>query len=220
MYSRFAVAEDFSFLSPALNNLSSDIKSQLTEVVYCWRDGVESVSVVTESLDCLSAILNGNVPTEILEAKMYPTTVQASQAYQYLPRYGVDLDSIGTDSLRLATGDEGRQDVSAVAFKYNSSGNLIEREDYWRDNTGDQLGMLIDRYDANDNLIISKELDSVVVEKSEFLGSSELADKVKQIANEKGYITIFSNKVKSKESHIRIRRPHVMLAAHIEAMRK
>ena len=167
MYSRFAVAEDFSFLSPALNNLSSDIKSQLTEVVYCWRDGVESVSVVTESLDCLGAILNGNVPTEILEAKMYPTTVQASQAYQYLPRYGVDLDSIGTDSL-----------------------------------------------------IISKELDSVVVEKSEFLGSSELADKVKQIANEKGYITIFSNKVKSKESHIRIRRPHVMLAAHIEAMRK
>tara|TARA_Y100000996_G_scaffold181993_1_gene142285 strand:- start:345 stop:1010 length:666 start_codon:yes stop_codon:yes gene_type:complete len=218
-YSRFSVAEDFSFLSPVLNNLPSDIKSQLVEVVYCWRDGVESVSVVTESLDCLSALLNGNVPTEISEAKMYSTTVHAAQPYQYLPRYGVDLDSIGTDNLRLATGDEGREGISAVAFKYDSSGNLIEREDYWRDKTGDQSGMLVDRYDAYDNLIISKELDSVVVAKDDFLGSSEIADKIEQIANEKRYGLVFANKVKAKESHIRIRRSHVMLGAHIEAMR-
>ena len=208
-YSRFSVAEDFSFLSPVLNNLPSDIKSQLVEVVYCWRDGVESVSVVTESLDCLSALLNGNVPTEISKGTVY----------SHYPRYAVDLESIGTDKLRLHRDDATRDEISAVGFIYDANMNLIEREDYWRDKTGDQSQMLIDRYDASNNLISSKELDSVVVAKDDFLGSSEIADKIEQIANEKRCIVVFANKVKAKESHIRIRRSHVMLGAHIEAMR-
>lgn len=208
-YSRFAVAEDFSFLSPALNNLSPDIKNQLVEVVYCWRDGAGSVSVVTESLDCLSALLNGDVPTEVSEGTVY----------SHYPRYAVDLESIGTDKLRLHRDDATRDDISAVGFIYDADMNLIEREDYWRDKTGDQPQVLIDRYDASNNLISSKELDSVVVTKNDFLGSSEMADKVEQLANEKRYIVVFANKIQVKESYIRIRRPHTMLGAHIEAMR-
>jgi len=207
-YSRFSVGKDFSFLSPALDNLSSDIKNQLVEVIYCWRDGVESVNVVTESLDCLRTLLNGNVPTEISEAKVYS-----------IPRYGIGLESIGTDSVRLYTDDEQRDDICAVSYKFNSDGDLIERKDYWRDKTGDQPGVLIDRYDASNNLISSNE-SAIMVTKSDFLGSSEIADKIEQIANEKKYTVVFSNRVKSKHSYIRIRRPHVMLGAHIEAMRK
>ena len=97
--------------------------------------------------------------------------------------------------------------------------NLIEREDYWRDKTGDQPQVLIDRYDASNTLISSKEPDSVVITKNDFLGSGELADKVEQLANEKRYIVVFANKIQAKESYIRIRRPHTMLGAHIEAMR-
>ena len=208
-YSRFVVAEHFSFLSPALSDLSPDIKNQLVEVVYCWGDGVESVSVVTESLDCLGSLLNGDVPTEVSEGTVY----------SHYPRYAVDLESIGTDKLRLHRDDATRDDISAVGFIYDANMNLIEREDYWRDKTGDQPQMLIDRYDASNNLISSKELDSVVVTKNDFLGSSELADKVEQLASEKRYIVVFANKIQVKESYIRIRRPHTMLGAHIEAMR-
>jgi hypothetical protein len=208
-YSRFAVAEDFSFLSPALNNLSSDIKKQLVEVVYCWRDSVESVSVVTENLDCLRTILKGNVPNEISEGAVYQ-----------IPRYGVDLESIGTDELRLYRDDAERDDISAIGYKFDSNGNVIEREEYWRDKTGNKPGVLLDRYDASNNLISSKEPDSIVVEKNNFLGNMELADKVEQIASEKKYIVVFANKIQSNESYIRIRRPHSMLGAHIEAMRK
>ena len=46
-----------------------------------------------------------------------------------------------------------------------------------------------------------------------------MADKVEQLANEKRYIVVFANKIQVKESYIRIRRPHTMLGAHIEAMR-
>ena len=207
-YSRFDVAEDFSFLSPALNNLSSDIKKQLVEVHYCWRDGVEDVSVVTESIDCLKDLLGGDVPTEISEGAFYK-----------IPRYGVDLGSIGTNKLRLYRDDAGRDDISIVGYEFNSNGDLIGKEDYWRDNTDDHLGVLIDRYDASNNLIFSNE-SGIVVTKNDFLGSSELADKIEQIANEKKYIVVFSNRVKSKHSYIRIKRPHAMLQAHIEAMRK
>lgn len=209
MYSRFEVAEDFSFLSPALSNLSSDLKKQIVEVIYCWRKGVESVNVVTESLDCLSALLNGDVPTEMSEGKMYA----------HYPRYAVDLESIGTDKLRLLRDDASRDDISGVGFKFDSNMNLIEREDYWRDKTGDQPGVLVDRYDASNNLIYSKVPRSVGVTKSDFLGSSELADKVEQIANEKNYMVIFANKVDGSQSYIKIRRPHTMLGAHVEAMR-
>ena len=209
MYSRFEVAEDFSFLSPALSNLSSDLKKQIVEVIYCWRKGVESVNVVTESLDCLSALLNDDVPTEMSEGTVY----------SHYPRYAVDLESIGTDKLRLHRDDATRDEISAVGFKFDSNMNLIEREDYWRDKTGDEPRVLVDRYDASNNLIYSKVPRSVGVTKSDFLGSSELADKVEQIASEKNYMVIFANKVDGSQSYIKIRRSHTMLGAHIEAMR-
>tara|TARA_R100001510_G_C7643190_1_gene200712 strand:+ start:1095 stop:1745 length:651 start_codon:yes stop_codon:yes gene_type:complete len=200
---RFCVGNDFRFLTPALDNLSPDIRDQLVEVIYSWRDGVESVCVVTESLDCLKTMLNGNVPSEISKAKMTP------------PRYFVDLESIGTDNLRLYIDDSQRMDISIVGFKFDSNGNLTERKDYWRD----KEGVLIDRYDASNNLISSKEPE-IMVTKDDFLGSSEIADKVEQIANERRYDLVWMNKVNTKQSYIRIRRPHVMLGAHIEHLRK
>ena len=204
---RFCVGNDFRFLTPALDNLSPDIRSQLVELIYSWRDGVESICVVAESLDCLRTMLNGNVPLEISEARMFPH-----------PRYGVDLESIGTDNLRLYRDDIEREGISLVGFKFDSEGNLTERKDYWNDKTSNKTRVLIDRYDASDNLISSKEPE-IMVTKDDFLGSSEIADKVEQIANEKGYDVVWLNKVNAKQSYIRIRRPHVMLGAHIEYLK-
>ena len=206
---RFSVAEDFSFLSPALDNLPTNIKNQLAEIVYCWRDGVESVIVVTESLDCFQTLLKDNVPTEMLEAKVYSR----------YPRYGVDLESIGTDNVRMYTDDEQRADISAISYKFNSDGNLTEKKDFWRHRVGDQKNALIDTYDASNNLTFFKR-PLTVLTKSDFLGSSELVDKIEQVANTKRYSLAFFNIASSNHSYIRIRRKHVMLKAHIEAMRK
>ena len=41
------IGNNFNFVSSNLNDLSNDIKNQLTEVIHSWRDGVESVCVVT-----------------------------------------------------------------------------------------------------------------------------------------------------------------------------
>ena len=198
-----AIGNEFSFVSSELDGLSDDIKNQLTEVIHSWRDNIESVCVVTESLDCLKTMLNDNVPPEISEAKMTP------------PRYFVDLESIGTDNLRLYRDDSERMDISIVGFKFDSNGNLTERKDYWRD----KEGVLIDRYDASGNLTSSKEPE-IMVTKDDFLGDSEIANKVEKIANERRYDLVWMNKVNTKQSYIRIRRPHVMLGAHIEHLRK
>ena len=84
----------------------------------------------------------------------------------------------------------------------------------------ERYAMQCGNLDASNNLIYSKVPRSVGVTKSDFLGSSELADKVEQIASEKNYMVIFANKVDGSQSYIKIRRPHTMLGAHVEAMRK
>ena len=40
----------------------------------------------------------------------------------------------------------------------------------------------------------------------------------KKMVNTESFV-VFANKIQAKESYIRIRRPHTMLGAHIEAMR-
>ena len=97
------MGNDFSFVSSELNNLSDDIKNQITEVIYSWRDNVESVCVVTESFDCLNSLLSNNVPSNIAEA--------------ITRRYFVDID-------------DPDQDIVIVGFKYNSNLNLVEKKIY------------------------------------------------------------------------------------------
>ena len=178
------IGNNFNFVSSNLNDLSNDIKNQLTEVIHSWRDGVESVCVVTESFDCLSVMLNSNVPSHVSEA----TT----------RRYFVDLESIGTDNLRLYV-DGSDQGIELISFKYDANLNLIEKKIYKR---GEGV-TLIDRYNSSDELISSNETE-FLISKSDFLGSSEIADKMEQVANDNNYSIKFLKKGNSNQSYIRV----------------
>ena len=179
-----AIGNDFSFVSSELDGLSDDIKNQLTEVIHSWRDNIESVCVVTESLDCLNSLLSNNVPSHILEA----TT----------RRYGVDLESIGTDNLRLYT-DGSDKNIDIVGFKYNSNLDLVEKKIYKR---GEGV-TLIDKYNASNELISSNETE-FLIPKTDFLGRAELADRMEQVANDNNYSIKFLKKGNSNQSYIRV----------------
>ena len=178
------IGSDFSFVSSKLNDLSDNVRNQLTEVIYSWRDGVESVCVVTESLDCLNSLLSNNVPFHVSEA----TT----------RRYFVDLESIGTDNLRLYI-DGSDRGIELISFKYDANLNLIEKKIYKR---GEGV-TLIDRYNSSDELISSNETE-FLIPKSDFLGSSEIADKMEQVANDNNYSIKFLKKGNSNQSYIRV----------------
>jgi len=178
------IGSDFSFVSSKINDLSENVRNQLTEVIHSWRDGVESVCVVTESFDCLSIMLNSNVPSHISEA----TT----------RRYGVDLESIETDNLRLYT-DSPDKDIEIVGFKYNSNLDLVEKKIYKRD----EGVTLIDKYNASNELISSNETE-FLIPKTDFLGRAELADRMEQVANDNNYSIKFLKKGNSNQSYIRV----------------
>lgn len=178
------IGNDFNFVSSDLNDLSDDIKNQLTEVIHSWRNDVESVCIVTESLECLSSLLSNNVPSNVSEA----TT----------RRYGVDLESIGTDNLRLYTDDQD-QSIDIVGFKYNSNLDLIEKKIYKR---GEGV-TLIDKYNASGGLISSNETE-FLIPKSDFLGRAEIADRMEQVANDNNYSIKFLKKGNSNQSYIRV----------------
>ena len=178
------MGNDFSFVSSELNNLSDDIKNQITEVIYSWRDNVESVCVVTERFDCLNSLLSNNVPSNITEA--------------ITRRYFVDLESIGTDILRLYI-DDPDQDIVIVGFKYNSNLNLVEKKIYKKS----EDVTLIDRYNASGKLISSNETE-FSIPKSDFLGSAEIAERMEQVANDKNYSIKFLKKGNSNQSYIRV----------------
>lgn len=178
------IGSDFDFVSSTLSNLSGSLKDQLTEVIYSWRDGVESVCVVTESLPCLGSLLGRDVPSEVSGA----TTV----------RYGVDLESIGTDNLRLYVDGSGEGEV-LLGFKYSADLNLTEKKIYRRA----AVGMLIDRYNAAGGLISGGETE-FVVPKSEFLGSAQIADKMERVAADKEYAIKFFKKGNANQSYARV----------------
>lgn len=175
---------DFSFVSPSINDLPAGIKDQLTEIVFSWRDGVESVCAVTENMPCLCSLLGHDVPSEVSGA--------------ITRRYGVDLESIGTDTLRLYV-DGSDEGVSLVSFKYSSDLKLTEKKLYKKATQG----VLIDRYDASGQLISGDESE-FPVSKSEFLGSAELADRMEQVANDKGYAIKFLKKGNANQSYARV----------------
>lgn len=178
------IGNDFSFVSSSLDDLAKNIKNQLTEVIYSWRDGVESVCAVTESLTCLGSLLGHDVPAEVSEA----TT----------RRYGVDLESIGTDNLRLYV-DGVDPGVSLLSFKYDSDLKVTERKTYKRATQG----VLIDRYNASGELISGDEPE-FPVPKSDFLGSAELADRMEQVATDNEYSIKFLKKGNTNQSYARV----------------
>ena len=74
----------FASLHASTQNLDAAILNKTTEFIYCYRSGVESVTLVTDNKETLRTLV-GTLPTEIYDTD----------------RYAVDLSTIGTEKVRI-----------------------------------------------------------------------------------------------------------------------
>jgi hypothetical protein len=153
-----------------------------TELIITERDGVLSVCYVTDSLfDFIKLV--GDVPQSIREADT--------------ERYGVDLESIGTNKVRLYTdGDSSRNE--ALHGYYVNNGAIYEKKRYKRNADG---GLLIDRYDAS-GVIISADEPETSGDRSIWTGPSEIADAAEAMGG--SWSVVYMEKGNAPQSYIRI----------------
>lgn len=128
--------------SAALDDMPDHIAQKTTELVWSYRDGVLSLCWVTEDLDAFIEYLGGSVPQVITNA--------------YSRRYAVDLESIGTDKIRLYIDSPNDGEV-LIGYYFDSLASdavAYEYKIYKRDGRN---AVLVDRYNSEGVLISSDE---------------------------------------------------------------
>lgn len=152
-----------------------------TELIISHRDGVTSVCYVTEDLFSFIKLV-GDVPQSIKEADT--------------ERYFVDLESIGTDKVRLYTEGDSERDEALRGY-YVNNGAIYESKYYKRD--GD--GLLIDRFDASGTLISADEPETSG-DRSIWTGPSEIADAAEAMGG--NWSVVYLAKTDKPQSYIRV----------------
>jgi hypothetical protein len=181
-----SVGTTLSHLHKSTAALPADVLEDTTELIYSVRDGALSVCVVVSKLETLAKLI-GPVPDLIQSA----TT----------KRYGVDLPSIGTDTLRLYT-DAPEADVAIYGYYFYPPHELLQKKVYKKVGRG---RLAIDRYNGNGVLISADEPESQG-DSSFWLGDKDFAARVEQEARTHGYTAIYTRKGEKPQSYLRVAR--------------
>jgi len=172
----------FAHLHPSTNELDSEILNKTTELIYCYRDGVESVTLVVDNRQTLRDLV-GDLPPEI-----YNTT-----------RYGVDLSSIGTDKVRIYLNSHSNEE-HIIGYYFSSDNKVVQKKNYKKTDTTDAL---IDRYESDGTEISIDEVE-VVASRADWGGSSSLADSLEKIASDNNFILLYSKREGKDQSYIKV----------------
>ena len=154
-----SVGTYFASFNTSLSQLGKALLEDITEVVFCCRDGVETVCAVTPNLSTLTSIV-GVVPSEVSSA--------------FTGRYFIDLDSIGTSTVRFYVDGNGAGEV-LINYNYNSHNTLMQKKIYKEGS--DKFNVLIDRYDGSGLLVSANEPESQT-DRASWTGSASTADAV------------------------------------------
>ena len=165
-------------------SLSDAVLANITELVYSYREGTETVCAVTEDLDTFESMV-GTVPDVIRNTQTY--------------RYAVDLESLGTNKVRMYT-DSPETGESLLGYYIDSDGDITEKKIYKKQVGG---GLMIDRYDATDTLIASDQPEAQC-DRSGWTGREWLADKVEEIAEANNFAVIYLRKGNKNQCYIRV----------------
>lgn len=177
------IAQLFSGFSEGLDNLSTELKSQLKELVFSIRQNVLSVCAVFSDKEPIEKLIGFNIPKEILDLKP--------------GKLGVDLDSIGTDRLRLyASNTDDGVEVYGYYLKDNS---IYEKKIYTEVKVPGAPYISIDRFDADGKIISENEVE-LIGDESYWVGSRDLID----IARENNYRCVFFKKKEKDQCYVRI----------------
>ena len=177
-----SVGTYFAPLVPSLSDLGEEVLEDINQVVLSVRDGVESVCAVTPSLETLAAII-GEVPVEIQEA----TT----------SRYGVDLESIGSDKVRLYVDSPELPEI-LIGYYFSSDNAVVQKKIYKRP-TVESTDILVDRFDAEGTLISYNEPESPC-KRRHWQGRGDLADR----ADRSPYLVAYLKKGAAPQSYISV----------------
>ena len=181
-----SVGTTLSHLHRSTSALPADVLEDTTELIYTMRDGVFSVCVVVSKLETLAKLI-GPVPDLIQSA--------------VTKRYGVDLPSIGTDTLRLYT-DAPEPNVIIYGYYFYPPHEMLQKKVYKRVGRGQ---IAIDRYNGNGVLISSDEPEAQG-DRSCWLGDKDFALRVEQEASAHGYTVRYTYKEEKPQSYLRVMR--------------
>jgi hypothetical protein len=181
-----SVGTTLAHLHKSTAALPADVLEDIGEVIYTMRSGVFSVCVVVSKLETLAKLI-GTVPDLINAA----TT----------KRYFVDLQSIGTDTLRLYT-DAPEPDVVIYGYYFYPPHEMLQKKVYKKVGRGQ---LAVDRYNGNGILISAAEPERQG-DSSCWLGDKDFAARVEQEASAHGYMVLYTHKEEKPQSYLRVMR--------------
>lgn len=175
--------QDIAALYPSFNKIPQAYLPTITEVIFSYRDGTNSICVVFNNPDAIKAI-SVSVPDEIINQNAY--------------RYMVDLESLGSDKERYYTDIIGDQEISLVGW-YVSDATIYQKKVYRRVPSG---GLEVDRYDASGSLISSGEGEVQAVD-NDWKGNTQVLELAKTYSSDSiGYLVL--KKTAVDQSYIRL----------------
>lgn len=175
------IIDKFSPFFASLRDLPDYAREAMIELVLSERQGTLSVCYVTDQIVTFRKLV-GVVPNSISVAE----TV----------RYAVDLESIGTDRVRIYH-DGDKENNEVLHGYYLNGGAIVQKKKYKR---GDN-SVYIDRFDAEGNLISEDERE-ISGDRTLWRGPSEIADVADTI--DLPWSVIYLAKVNADQSYIRI----------------
>lgn len=152
----------FEGINENLAKLDKTTKDAIVQLIFSYRDSVESVCVVFNSFEVFSKLV-GLVPEKIKQ------DYESDKSHKFY----VDLESLSTNNVRLYTSYK-EEGVQLVGY-YVNNGQIYETKIY-QDIVGViPKSMSVKRYDSEMNLIDDEETENAVG-LSEWSGNKEIID--------------------------------------------
>lgn len=178
-----ALVQRFIPHSDLLRSMDFRTHSSISELVFACRDGEVSLCVVFSNAMALRSLI-GDLPAEIEQAQTI--------------RYAVDLESIGTDKLRLyIDGQEDGEVLRGFYFDRNMRKTILKK--YRK--TDDKAIISIDRYNGAGSLVSGDEPEAAS-DSSCWTGPQDLLDAA--LDAQQDHNVIFLSKGDKLQSYIRI----------------
>lgn len=179
-----AISEHFKDYSQALKDMDWTIHGNVSELIISYRDGQTTMCVVFPKVTYLKALI-GDVPRAV-------AGVQSR-------RFAVDLESIGTDKLRLYI--DGQKEGELLRGFYFDENKQMTQYKIYKKVEGDKNEVVIDRYLA-DGTLISNDEPELISDRDSWLGEDSIADLADSLSGK--YEVKYLKKGNKAQSYIRI----------------
>ena len=181
----FINVDAFKGHSAALDELPDNCRDATSELIWSYRSGVVSLCWVTEDLVAFTEVLGGTVP-EVL-------TISGSR------RYFVDLESLGSDKIRLYIDSPNDGEV-LLGYYFSSLEHDAVPYEYKVYSSVSKTEVSINRYTGSGDLISEAEGEVQTNDPADWSGPKELLDLCKE---QSGSVRILK-KVSKDQSYLRL----------------